>query len=614
MHAPSSREEKVIARASTILKDISTNHGHSQAQVAKGNHVFPFDFSLPSSLPASVKVSGSSGRGYNGRIYYHLRAQLGDVVVDRPFEVQSAPLPSDIVPCWVEPTTHEIKAYGILNKGFLSLGATVENSRVGRGETLHVSMASRNETSVDLTRVRVKLVELVEYRAFSEQATLKVDLQKLKDINLPGLHKSKVTKQQVRQTIRDGGYDEQNKRYVYRSLYEDLVSRHNRFEIVVPESAKDSYDGNLITISHYLKMTFFTNAATDNPSTKIPIIIGTANRRESPVRPARLPHEPMTTVIFDHDDNDDDYSDAETTVEVGSRAEFAPMADAYILDQPTYGRPSGPEQRPQSPDDAVLYMDSPLLVKPSAPSESMLFDNDMDLMSIIHRDDDDDSTLESSHAPAKGSSLLTPNRTRLGDPPSSPQQTKGIYGFSPFDRYNNTPGIPGYRNRLPSYSYDTESGITTLSDTPQRLGAADPNVTPNRTVDSQWTLERLLRELDGSIHDYDVVSSKLRDPGYKELFTMLTPHEFRSIIGHVSMSHQVQVALLLAKQMVHNSSFTCEHCLGALQKTSDYFRANMVETLLPYISDLAQNFSMIQQELNDWEQVITSRAFTAALK
>ena len=94
---------------------------------------------------------------------------------------------------------------------------------------------------------------------------------------------------------------------------------------------------------------------------------------------------------------------------------------------------------------------------------------------------------------------------------------------------------------------------------------------------------------------------------------MLAPHEFRSIIGHVSMSHQVQVALLLAKQMVQNSSFTCEHCVGALQKTSDYFRANMVETLLPYVSDLARNVSMIQQELNDWEKVITLRAFTAAL-
>jgi hypothetical protein len=184
-------------------------------------------------------------------------------------------------------------------------------------------------------------------------------------------------------------------------------------------------------------------------------------------------------------------------------------------------------------------------------------------------------------------------------------------GYSPFEMYN-TPSGPAPRQRLPSYSYDTESGITTLSDTPQRLGAAGP-LTPGRTVDSHWILERLLRELDGSIHDYEVVCTKLRDPAYKELFSMLTPNEFRSIIGHVSMSHQVQVALLLAKQMVQYYSFTCEHCVGALQKTSDYFRANMVETLLPYCSDLDLNFPMIQQELNDWEQVITARAFTSAL-
>jgi hypothetical protein len=514
------------------------------------------------------------------------------MLVDRPFQVTSAPLPSDVVPCWVEPMTHEIKAFGVLNKGFLSVGASVENSRVGRGETLRVSLASRNDTSVDLTRVRVKLVERVEYRAYSEQGTIKVDLQKLKDINLPGLHKSKVTRQQVRNNIR-GGY-EQNKRTVYRSLYEDLVSRHNRFELVIPESARDSYDGNLITISHYLKITFFTKASTDNPSTKIPIVIGTAPCREGRVVPERCEGqqlEPIATVIFD-----DDTSDAETTVEVGSRAEFAPMADAYILDQ-HYG-PSH-EQRPPGRNDDTVPPDSPMYLNPSAPSESMILEHDMDLNGILRDHDSKPAPLSSS-----------PHRTRLGDPPSAQPRVTAM-GYSPFEMYN-TPSGPAPRQRLPSYSYDTESGITTLSDTPQRLGAAGP-LTPGRTVDSHWILERLLRELDGSIHDYEVVCTKLRDPAYKELFSMLTPQEFRSIIGHVSMSHQVQVALLLAKQMVQYHSFTCEHCVGALQKTSDYFRANMVETLLPYCCDLDLNFPMIQQELNDWEEVITARAFTSAL-
>jgi Arrestin (or S-antigen), C-terminal domain/Arrestin (or S-antigen), N-terminal domain len=561
-----------------------------------GKYQFPFDFALPSSLPASVKVSGSGRGGYNGRIYYHLRAQLGDLLVDRSFEVISAPLPSDIVPCLVEPTTHEVKAFGLLNKGFLSVGASVENSMVGRGQTLRVSLASRNDTSVDLTRVRVKLVELVEYRAFSEKATIKLDLEKLKDINLPGLHKSKVTKQQVRENIRCG-FDH-NKRAVYRSLYQDMVSRHNRFEIVVPKDARDSYDGNLITISHYLKITFFTNdSTTDNPSTKIPIIIGNASRRErqaTRARPERLPNEPIATVI-----SDDDFSDTATTVEVGSRAEFAPMADAYLFD--SYNGAT-PELRPLGPNDTI-FLDTPVFLDPSAPSESMILDHDMHRNYSI----DEDSTIESDIASFR---LPVVSRSRLGDFPSSPHRPITT-GYIP-QMYNTPAGGHGRRERLPSYSYDTESGITTLSDSPQRLGAAYPEA-PSRNANSQWTFEGLLRELDGSIHDYEVVATKLRDPGYRELFAMLTPTEFRSVIGHVSMSHQVQVALLLAKQMVRNSSFTCAHCALALQKTSEFFRANMVESLLPYCNDLATNVRMIQQELNDWEQVITAKAFTVAL-
>lgn len=572
-----SREEKIIARAMTLLKD---THGSKQD---KGNFTIPFEFVLPSSLPSSVKFPGG-GRGFTGRIHYHLRAHLGDFTIDQPFEIVSAPLPSDIVPCLVEPTTHELKSFGVLKKGHLSVGASVENSRVGKGETLRVSVASRNDTSVDLTRVRVKLVELIEYKAYSEQATLKEDLEKLKDIDLPGLEKRKASKEEVRRNIR--GEYEQNKRSIFRQIYEDLVSRHNHFDIVVPQDARDSYDGNLITISHYLKITFFTKASTDNPSTKIPIVIGSPSTQEQQEQPARQSDEPIATVIFD-EDLGDDHSDTDTTVEVGSRAEFLPMAEAQILG------PYGADQQEQYPPDDTIYPRSPARINPSAPTESMILEHEMLQMN-------DDSTVESDAAQFTS----PPRRHHLGGP-TSPQRPAG---YSPYHMYN-TP--TGGRQRLPSYSYDTESGITTLSDTQQRLGGA--HASPGRTVNVQWVFERLLQELDGSIHDYEVVSTKLRDPAYKEFFTMLTPNEFRSVIGHVSMSHQVQVALLLAKQMVRTSSFTCAHCIGALQKTSDYFRANMVETLLPYCSDLRSNFAIIKKELNEWEQVITSRAFKSAL-
>jgi hypothetical protein len=576
------REDKIIAKAITTLKDTKGK------KLQKGVYTMPFEFALPSSLPSSLKFP-KPGRAFNGRIMYYLRAELGDFCAEKEFQVTSAPLPSDVVPCLVEPTTHELRSLGVLNKGFLSVGASVENSRVGRGETLRVSLASRNDTSVDLNRVRVKLVELIEYKAITEKATVKVELEKLKDIDLPGLDKTKVSKEEVRRSLRGG--HKQDRAAVYRSIYEDLVSRNNRFDIVVPTLAQDTYDGNLITISHYLKITFFTKSLTDNPSTKIPIIIGNSRDREQQqsVVPDRQPNEPIATVIFD-----EEISDNDTTVEVGSRAGFIPMADAFMLEQHDN---DSPEQRPPGPNETTLFPQAAYrMLDPTAPTESMIIDNDLQNVMC------DDSTVDS------GARYLTPPRNpRLGG--SSSHLPQRNVGYSPFQMYNG----PGRRERLPSYSYDTESGITTVCDTPQRLGAACPD-SPGGNSDVQWTLERLLQELNGSIHDYEVVATKIRDPGYKELFITLTPNQFRSIIGHVSMSHQVQVALLLAKQLVQNSAFTCAHCVGALQKTSDYFRANMVETLLPYCSDLDSNYPMLKEELNGWEEVITARAFETALR
>lgn len=586
---PTRSEDKIIAKAITTLKD---TRGH---KIKRGVYTIPFHFALPSSLPSSLKFPNtSSGRVFNGRIKYYLRAELGDFCFEKEFQVVSAPLPSDVVPCLAEPTTHELRSLGVLNKGFLSVGASVENSRVGRGETLRVSVASRNDTSVDLNRVRVKLVELIEYKALTEKATMKLDLEKLKDIDLPGLEKMKAPKEQVRRSIRKG--HRQDRATVYGSIYADLVSRNNRFDIVVPKWARDTYDGNLITISHYLKITFFTKSLAENPSTKIPIIIGNTRDREQQgsIVAERQPNEPIATIIFD-----EEISDNDTTVEVGSRAEFIPMADAFILDQ------NGPEQRPPGTNEAFI-LPSHRMIDPTAPTESMILDND------LHNVMCDESMGESSDT----AFLTPPRRSRLGETASVPYYSPQSHtGYSPFQMYNgpSSPVHHGQRQRFPSYSYDTESGIISVGESPQRLGAACPN-SPGGNSDAQWSLERLLQELNGSIHDYEVVATKIRDPGYKELFMTLTPQQLRSIIGHVSMSHQVQVALLLAKQLVQNSSFTCAHCVGALQKTSDYFRANMVETLLPYCSDLDVNYSMIKEELNGWEEVITARAFEIALR
>jgi hypothetical protein len=199
--------------------------------------------------------------------------------VKRDFLVASAPLPADIVPCIAPPTTHDLNFFGFVQKGFISVGASVDNSRVGRGQTLRVSVASRNNTSVDIERVGVRLVELIEFRAKDHMGTMKVELRPLKYIDdFPGLIKTHAREVDVRRSIRQGLG---NLEATYQAIYEDLVSGGNQFDVVVPKHARDSYNGSIIQISHYLKITFVMKALVENPSTRI--------RRRRDYRMSRLP-------------------------------------------------------------------------------------------------------------------------------------------------------------------------------------------------------------------------------------------------------------------------------------------------------------------------------------
>jgi hypothetical protein len=563
-------------------------------------------------------------------LQYTLSAQLGTFQLEREFLVASAPLPSDIIPCIAQPTTHELKTFGLLNKGFLSVGASVANSRVGRGQTLRVSVASRNDALVDIDRVRVKVVELIEYKAFGGEHhhTIKNELSKLKDIetNLPGLIKTKADGDHVRRSIRQGF--RQNIETTYQAIYEDLLSGENQVDVVIPKYARDSYNGNLITISHYLKVTFFTKALVENPSTKIPLVIGSPSR-ETEQQSGPLPrqrNEPIATVIFD---DDDDASVTESTIEVGARAESFPMANAVLLDQHRTTTPVLPQ--PSAPDDTIVlgaetvfpcddseggFYDAlevilpPPGLTPSAPSESVLMERDYGR----NGPDIDDQSAEPLPSIPQHSDY--PQQRR----PSPPN----AYSYSPFNLYNQPARQQHHhqqqqRMRVDSYEYDSTIGAScdTTADSSHRpqLGRDPPppgHGRQQRHSDSQWLLERLLQELIGSIHDYEVVAVKVRETEYQDMFATLTPAEYASIVGHVSMSHQVQVALLLAKQLAKDSSFTCEHCAASLRKTSEYFRSNMVETLVPFCNDLSTNRKLIQGSLSEWEQIITTRIFEDA--
>lgn len=126
----------------------------------------------------------------------------------------------------------------------------------------------------------------------------------------------------------------------------------------------------------------------------------------------------------------------------------------------------------------------------------------------------------------------------------------------------------------------------------------------------------LLDEMLASINDYDIISLKVQDPGWRLVFESLTPEQFGNIIAHVNMDHeQPRVALLLVPYVNGgNNSFTCAYCVAALRNTAEWNRAAMVEKLLPYCRDVAESHTLIRTELSEWEQMTTAQYFDVALR
>jgi len=617
------REERTIARAFTKLRGFAGGR-----KIATGLYSLPFEFVLPSSLPSSTTFPKLGSKNFQGKIQYYLGCEMGELCHRQEFFVQSAPMGNSIVPCIAEPTTHELKRARVLKKGFLSVAASVDNTHVGRGQKLKVSIASRNGSSCDIDRVSVKLVELIEYRAQGEESTIKNDLVEIKDVNLPGVIKcrAKDNEKTSKKKLKD-----QSMITMYQEILRDLEGGQNTFQIgPVPRSARDSYDGTLVNIQHYLKITFHTGVSVENPTTKIPIKIGSKGGIDEIPRG----NEPIATVVDPHPSEMTDPSgdDSASTVTVGYDIPI-PMVDARVL----------PPLHNQSPD--TVYPLDPNVGAPFRPARILPYSSD---------DDDDDDRSDGLQCrsivmpvpSAPHESLLLEEVARTPPRESLRQQARSDYrlpthAYAPYAMYNSSPqrdridsamdssiaestAASSYqheilRERIDSYSYDETTAISDLTEAnrPQLGHGQLPfYATPTKQAMSEGNYSRVLfdslvRELRASIHDYEVISGKSRQAEYRELFSSLTPKQLGQIIATVSISYQVMVAVVLARIMGHELFFTCAHCAEAVNKTSHYFRTNMVEALLPYIDydEFTQNRSLIESELSSWETLVTKRAF-----
>jgi hypothetical protein len=281
-HKRTFRSERLLFTVSLPLRQ------YSRSEVMQpGSYTFPFSVQLPASLPSSTTYPESNRR--NGlRIQYKMLGSIGKLHTKQYLYIQSAPLPSEKVPAMVRPTSFNLNSMGLFKKGTCTVGASVEDSQVGRGNVLRIHLACINDSTETIRRVELKFVEAKQWQTFPvvHQRSAALVLKEMKNIDLPGLDKDKKNRREVRRSNSDPSLQETT----YSTIFEALASRENLVQLTVPPQARDSYSGQLIKIWHYLEIRMMTGPMANNPVVTVPIRVGNSPRARPIVQDAIQMH------------------------------------------------------------------------------------------------------------------------------------------------------------------------------------------------------------------------------------------------------------------------------------------------------------------------------------
>ena len=539
-----------------------------------------------------------------------------------------------------------------VERGSMTLAAGILDTHIGRSDNIKLSLAFRNNSSTEIQRIEVKLVEVVagdtkaaQDGEFGNDNISKEVLYVKKSAKIQG---SKLRLESLCKASAEARDQSSNADAQLRSIYRELFDDEFTFQFPCPDTARDSYAGRLLYVRHYVKVKMMTNAVTDNPSVMIPLKIGnppshrsskarakspqarspatSSNRRRSPTNPSNTVRsrpmashgipmssaaalaslEPLAPPVPAAAQESENRSDSRL-----SRS-FQDLPSSSPRDIATQQPLHQVEPSQVRPTQIATFSQSTPELSPSAPMEQSYF-------------------REPRTAPASQSV------TQL--PPSAPMEA---FAPQPVDRaipfLSMTQSVPNLPPSAPleeviatplpfdacdtSATYADTDAFVVLGGDAIFLPEEDPdpyeffNRSPARPLPPAYapSLSNLYEEMLTSVEDLEILQRKVSDDGWKSLLRQISPDEFGAIIGHVNMDfNQPRIAILLAPLLNGGENFTCEYCAAAVRSTAAWNRSTMVEHLVAFVVDLAINKHLILAELSHWDQIITEQCITESL-
>jgi Arrestin (or S-antigen), N-terminal domain len=309
-HAPKCAERPIVS----IPLQWSSFPTNDNNVIPVGTFRFPFQIQLPMSLPSSTYYPIQDDRSRSKlrfRIQYKIKAELFLPSASRPSKphymvtryvwiaaATSPEEPRELTPCMVAPMAQELKSGFFQKKGIFLFCARVDNTRLGKDIDQHVALhlSCRNDSASTIHRVHISILEQVSWgtaavnsidpqtgscRASDTlQQTEDIPMSVLDNVHLPGLIRE--SKGFLKSAV-EAMFGSSTQKTLQHQMYKDLQQSDNVIPIPLPtQQLRESYQGQLIQVSHRVKIVFQTGAFCQTPVLEIPIHISAARRVDLP--------------------------------------------------------------------------------------------------------------------------------------------------------------------------------------------------------------------------------------------------------------------------------------------------------------------------------------------
>jgi hypothetical protein len=225
-----------------------------------------------------------NGNGGYCKIVYRIKAEIigswfGGHKQEYELPVLGMPMPFTPVPYSLQPFTTKLKYFWCFDRKPITLGVAVDDTRVTRGEQLHVSFSCKNQSSVEIEYISAIIRERTWWKASGHHTSSTSPLVSQnfqKSDNMLQLSKSDLSSVNGRNN--DDSTTKTNKiDSIVREIYNDIQNNENVVSLFIPHEAKHSYVGKFCGVEHSLTITMKTSGGVNNPEVTIPLQIGTTS-------------------------------------------------------------------------------------------------------------------------------------------------------------------------------------------------------------------------------------------------------------------------------------------------------------------------------------------------